>query len=222
METRHDIRGLHVITDESYVRGRAHRDVAEAATAGGAKVVQFRDKTASGKRLYEVALEIRRITAAAGVTFIVNDRLDIAFSVGADGVHIGQEDLPVEAARRILGKEKIIGASAGNVEEALAAVRAGADYIGFGPIFTTGSKPDAGEPVGLEALSDLASRVDAPVIAIGGITVDNLAEVMASGAVGAAVISAVAAVKDMHKATRSLVQIISSVGHNMVQGGDRA
>ena len=213
METRREIRGLHVITDESYVRGRTHREVAAAATAGGANVVQFRDKTASGRRLYEVALEIRRITAAAGVTFIVNDRVDIAFSVGADGVHIGQEDLPIEAVRRILGKDKIIGASVGNVEEALAAIMAGADYIGFGPIFATGSKSDAGEPVGLEALAELASRVDAPVIAIGGITADNLAEVMTAGATGAAVISAVAAVEDMHEATRSLVQIISSVGH---------
>ena len=212
METRHEIRGLHVITDETYVLGRTHEQVALAAVAGGASVVQLRDKTASSKRLYEVALGIREITAAAGVTFVVNDRLDIALAVGADGVHIGQDDLPIGAVRRIVGNKKIIGVSASSLEEALAAARAGADYVGFGSVFPTGSKADAGEPVGLEELARASAHIEAPVIAIGGISASNLADVMAAGAAGAAVISAVAAEEDMEQATCSLVEIMAAAG----------
>jgi len=207
------ITGLHVITDESYVPGRAHLEVAAAAVAGGAQVVQFRDKTASGKRLYEIALEIRKLTAEAGVTFIVNDRVDVAAAVEADGAHVGQDDLPVQAARRLLGSGRIVGVSATTVDEALAAAEAGADYIGFGPIFPTGSKDDAAPPTGLAALRELTTRTSVPVIAIGGVSAANASDVMAAGAAGVAVISAVAAQEDMVQATRALALAVSGPGN---------
>lgn len=201
-------RGLHVITDETYVPGRTHQDIARAAAAAGASVVQLRDKTASVARLHDLALDIRRITSEAGVIFIVNDRADVAAAAEADGVHVGQDDLPPRAARKVIGEDKIVGVSATNVEEGLLAARNGADYIGFGPVFPTPSKDDAAPPVGLQAITELSSRVDVPVIAIGGISAENLPDVMAAGAAGAAVISAVAAQDNMEGAVRRLAEII--------------
>src|SRR5207244_11449094 len=140
---------LHVLTDEQLSRGRTTVDVVRAALAGGATVIQLRDKTASTRRLLELGRVLRALTREAGATFIVNDRADVALAVDADGVHVGQDDLPAREARRIVGANRVLGVSASSVAEALQAERDGADYIGAGTVFATVSKPDAGAPIGL-------------------------------------------------------------------------
>lgn len=196
---------LYVITDERLSRGRSHLAVAEAAIRGGADVVQLRDKEASGARLYEVALALRRLTRDAGVPFLVNDRLDVAMAVDADGVHLGQEDLPASAARRILGPGKVLGVSAETVGEALLAEREGADYLGVGPVFEArGTKPDAGRPRGLEQIARIRAESGLPIVAIGGIDAGNARQVRNAGANAVAVISAVVAADDIEEAARRL------------------
>ena len=185
---------LYVITDEQVSRGRSHLEVAEAAILGGADVVQLRDKTASGGRLYQVALVLRRLTREARIPFLVNDRLDIALATDADGVHLGQNDLPASVARRLLGPGRILGVSAETAEEAVRAEKDGADYLGVGPVFEArGTKSDAGEPVGLERIVRIRRQCGLPIVAIGGIDAENARLVREAGADSAAVISAVAA-----------------------------
>jgi len=194
---------LYVITDATF-RGRTHEEVAEAALRGGATFLQFREKHATTRALYETALRLRRLCAAFGVPFIVNDRVDSALAVDADGVHVGPEDLPVGVARRLVGPHRIVGASAGTVEEALRAEEEGASYLGIGPVYATGTKPDAGSPVGPEGLMEIARAVRIPTVGIGGITRERVEEVILAGAAGVAVISAVAAAEDMVEAARVL------------------
>jgi thiamine-phosphate pyrophosphorylase len=196
---------LYVITDERIGRGRSHLRIAEAAILGGADVLQLRDKEASGGRLYRAALELRRITREANVPFIVNDRVDVAMAAGADGVHVGQEDLPASAARKILGPGKILGVSADTVEEAIRAEEDGADYLGVGPVFEArGTKADAGEPAGLDLIAKIRRRTRLPIVAIGGINAENARQVLEAGADAVAVISAIVAADDMAQATREL------------------
>jgi thiamine-phosphate diphosphorylase len=196
---------LYVITDERLGRGRSHLRIAEEAIRGGADVIQLRDKEASGGRLYEIALALRNVTREANVPFIVNDRLDIALAVGADGVHVGRDDLPASVVRRLLGPGRILGVSAETAEEAVAAEADGADYVGVGPIFEArGTKEDAGEPVGLSRIAQVRSRCRLPIVAIGGITAENARRVREAGADAAAVISAVAAADDIARAAREL------------------
>lgn len=200
---------LYAITDEQLSRGRSHVEIAEAAIAGGADVIQLRDKHASSLKLYRDALQIRKLTHEAGIQFIVNDRLDIALAVDADGVHVGQDDLPPAVARRLLGRDKILGVSATSPEEALQAEKDGADYLGVGPVFEARStKADAGEPRGLELIRDIHNECSLPIVAIGGIKPENVAEVMAAGAQCAAVISAVVSADDIARATQQLKTII--------------
>jgi len=195
---------LCVITDEVLSGGRSHIDIAQAALKGGAGVIQLRDKQASSRKLYDCAVKIHQLTTAAGATFIVNDRLDIALASGAEGLHIGQEDIPAPIARKLLGSDKILGVSARTLEEAVQAEREGADYIGLGPIFEArGSKSDAGEPVGLELIRVVHNSVKIPLIAIGGINLTNAAEVISAGAAGVAVISAVVGARDVAAAVSS-------------------
>lgn len=198
--------GLYVITDEELYPGRTHVEIAQAALAGGAKIIQIRDKHASDRKFYEAALRIREMTERAGALFFVNDRVDIAASIGADGVNIGQSDMPVDAARALLGHEAIIGVSANCLEQAVQARNGGADYIGFGPVFATNTKPDAGPVSGLETLRKVCREISLPVVAIGGINLDNIASVAANGAACAAVVSAVVCAPDMVKATAELVK----------------
>jgi len=197
--------GLHVITERW--QGRSHAEVARAAVAGGAKTIQLRDKEMGVRELVATAQELRELCARAGVTFIVNDRLDVALAAQADGVHLGPDDLPVAAARRALrGRERrfVVGASASTVEEAEQTVADGADYLGVGAMFATDTKPDAGAAVGPERLTEIRRVVSVPLVGIGGITVENVAEVMQAGADGAAVISAVTRADDMEEAARQL------------------
>jgi thiamine-phosphate diphosphorylase len=183
-------------------------DVAKAAIDGGATVIQLRDKKASTRLLVEEGKELRQLTSKRGVLFIVNDRVDVALAVDADGVHVGQDDMPPELARKLIGPKRILGVSAGTLDEAVAAVTAGADYLGVGPIFTTQGKADAGDPIGVSLISELARRYTTPLIAIGGITAANAGAIIRAGASGVAVITAIVNADDITAATRQLANVL--------------
>ena len=195
---------LHVITDTTIQSRFTHTELAEMAIAGGADTIQFRQKDGSARELVESAQAVQAVCAVHGVSLIVNDRADIALAIGAAGAHFGQDDLPIALGRRILPPEMIIGASARTEEKILEAISAGADYIGFGPIYQTASKPDAELPKGLGALQRMCEIAPCPVIAIGGITAETAYDVICAGAHGIAVISAVCAQADPVDATRHL------------------
>src|SRR5437588_9647528 len=195
---------LHVLTDREWSRGRDMLSVAAAALDGGATVIQLRDKLASTRLLIEEGLALRALTRERGALLIVNDRVDVALAVEADGAHVGQEDMPARLARRLLGPKHILGVSAANIEEADEAVAGGADYLGVGPIFPSPGKADAGPATGINLLTELAERYTIPLIAIGGITAENAAEVIRAGACGVAVITAVVYAEDITAATRQL------------------
>ncbi|MCE5338367.1 MAG: thiamine phosphate synthase [Methanomicrobiaceae archaeon] len=195
---------LYVITDEQIGHGLSHAELARRAVAGGADTIQLRDKRLSGRDLLTVASAIREVTRDAGALFIVNDRLDVALAAGADGVHLGESDLPIGDARRIAPPGFIIGASVGSVATAVRAGAAGADYVALSPTFSTASKDDAGPGHGLAMLSAIRSAVSLPLVAIGGITPGNVADVIAAGADGIAVISAVVGKDDVTAAARDL------------------
>lgn len=195
---------LYVITDEGIGRGRSHVELAARAVAGGADVIQLRDKALSCRDLLSAAVAIREITHDAGALFIVNDRLDVALAAGADGVHLGENDLPIGEARRLAPPGFIIGASVGSVATAVSARAKGADYVALSPTFATGSKDDAGPGHGLAMLAAVRSAVPLPLVAIGGITAANVGDVIAAGADGVAVISAVVGEDDVTAAARDL------------------
>ena len=199
---------LCVITKNADHLGRTHLDVARAALEGGATIIQFRDKTLPGRVLVETARRLRELTRLHRAALIINDRVDIALASDADGVHLGQHDLPISVARGILGPDALIGASATTPPEALAAQQAGASYLGVGPIFPTPSKADAGEAIGLSALSEIRRGVTIPVLAIGGLTCENVPGVIHAGADGIAVISAVAEAPDMAAAAANLLRCL--------------
>lgn len=199
---------LYVVTDAGLSRGRSHRAVIEAAIIGGATIVQYREKHASTRQMIEEALELRDLTRRAGVPLTVNDRVDVALAVDADGVHVGQDDMPVALARRLIGN-KLLGVSVHSLSEALQAVRDGADYLGVGPIFATTTKPDAGPPIGLDGLRAIRQHVSIPIVAIGGINQDNAADVVRAGVDGIAVVSAVVAADDVTAAARQLRALVS-------------
>jgi len=196
---------LYVVTDERQDAESLETVLAEAI-AGGATAVQLRRKGELGRRFVEAGRAIKRITAAAGVLFIVNDRVDVALLVDADGVHVGQDDIDCRDARRLL-PYGIIGVSAATVQEALAAERAGADYLGVGALFATRSKPDA-DASSLPELSAIAKTVKIPVVGIGGIDQGNAAAVMEAGAAGVAVVSAVMGAANPRNASQVLRQSI--------------
>lgn len=182
---------LHVITDVKMQQRVSHLELAEAAIEGGADVVQLRDKEASALALLETALELASLCRRKRIHLIVNDRADIAWAADAHGVHLGDQDLPLSAARRLLGPDRILGSSADNAEDATRLARDGADYAGIGPIFSTTSKTDAGPELGIEGLVKAVRASPIPLIAIGGITLSNLEEVVATGVHGVALLSAV-------------------------------
>ncbi len=180
----------------------------EAAIRGGVTVVQYREKAASTRRMIAEARELRQLCRAAGVPFIVNDRIDVALAVDADGVHVGQDDMPAPLARRLIGKGRILGVSAGNVDEARRAEEEGADYIGASPVFATPTKPDAPAPMGVEGLRKLAGAVSIPVVAIGGMNAQNARAVMLAGAAGLAVVSAIVGAQDVEAAARAIADAV--------------
>ena len=188
---------IYPIIDGSIVTLDNIGKTAEAIIDGGAKILQLRAKSLSSKEFLETARIIRKITKDKGTVFIVNDRVDIALLTDADGVHLGQGDLPVKEARRLLGNNKIIGYSTHNLREALEAVRLPVDYISFGPIFPTKTKEDAQTPKGLKWLSEVRKAVEIPIVAIGGITETNMVHVLKEGVEGVAMISEILTVKDI-------------------------
>lgn len=201
---------LHVLTDAVLQTRFSHAELARRAIAGGADTIQFRQKSGSTRSMIETAREIRDLCRKRGATFIVNDRIDVALACEADGVHLGQDDFPIPLARKLLGKDRIIGGSAGTWEELLKCYAEGVDYIGFGPAYPTSSKDDAGEAVGLGALKKAVAGVPVPLIAIGGINAGNAGEIMKTGAWGIAIISSVCCQEDPEGAARALHRIIFS------------
>jgi thiamine-phosphate pyrophosphorylase len=203
---------LHVLTDTELQSRFTHVELARMAINGGADTVQFRQKTGATREMIKICQEMKRLCADAYVTFIVNDRVDVAIASEADGVHLGQDDFPIPLARQLLGETRIIGGSAVNLEEARHCVSEGADYIGFGPVYPTTSKDDAGPVTGIALLEEAVKAISIPIIAIGGVTVDNTLEVIRAGAQGIAVISAVCCQENPEQATRDLSQVLQSGG----------
>ncbi len=201
---------VYVITDRRTAGDRSLVEIVRAALRGGAHVIQLRDKDASARDMIALGQALLPLTRDAGVPLIVNDRIDVALALDADGVHVGQDDIPAGIAREIIGPDRILGVSAATVEQAQQAERAGATYLGVGDIFGTPSKPDAGAPIGLAALAEIVQAVRLPVLGIGGITVANAASVVRTGAVGVAVISAVIGAVDPEAATRALCEAVAS------------
>jgi len=183
--------------------GRSPFDLAAAYLAGGARLLQLRLKDAPARALYEAALALRAVTRAHGARLIVNDRPDVAAAVDADGVHLGQEDVPVAVARRLLGPDRLVGVSTHDVEEARRALADGADYLGVGPVFTTTSKTAALPARGLELVRTVRALTDRPLVAIGGITPETAASVRAAGADAIAMIAALARANDPTAAVRA-------------------
>ncbi len=201
------ISGLYVIIDAEALKGRSHIEVASQAIRGGARTIQLRDKVRSGERLLSAAQQLRTLCTEHNVLFIVNDYLDVALGTDADGLHLGQDDLPVKVARRLLPLGKIVGSSATTVEQAMAAQSEGADYVAVGAIYPTSSKTSTTTPakvVGLETLRQVRQAITLPLVAIGGITKDNASEVIAAGADSVAVISAVLGAESPEEAARQI------------------
>lgn len=201
----HNLR-LYAITDRRWLKGIPLANAVEQALAGGATCVQLREKELPYAEFLALAREIKKICHCYQVPFIVDDNPDIALAADADGLHIGQNDLPAAEARKLLGPDKILGVTAKTLPQALAACKAGADYLGSGAVFPTDTKQDA-IPLPLPKLQEITAAVPIPVVAIGGITADNITQLKNSGAAGAAVVSAIFAQQDIKKAATNLRQL---------------
>lgn len=200
---------LYLIADGGLVERNRLLNIVEEAISAGIRSVQYREKSLSRKEAYEYARQLRGLTRGRRVTFIINDYLDIALAVDADGLHIGQDDLPLGIARHLLGRGKIIGVSAHNIKEAKEAEEGGADYIGVGPIFETKSKK-TGPPAGVRVIKEIRKAVGLPIIAISGINRSNIGMVLDSGADGAALSSAIMRAENIGKSVKELYGIIAS------------
>lgn len=201
---------LVVVTDPRCGEGRALVDVVRAALRGGAPAVQLRAKSGTAREAVELARALREATRAAGALLFVNDRVDVALAAGADGAHVGDDDLPVAAARRIVPPGFLLGRSAETPEQAVRAREEGADYVGVGPVYETASKDDAGLPVGLARVRAVSAAAGIPAVGIGGIDAGNAAEVARAGAAGVAVIRAVMQAPDPADAVRELLRQVRS------------
>lgn len=204
---------FHVLTESCLQTQFSHLELAELAIAGGADTIQFREKSGETRQMIRVAEQMQALCKRAGVTFIINDRVDVAIASHAEGVHLGQNDFPISLARKLLGEEAIIGGSASTLEEARNCLLEGADYIGFGPVYTTLSKEDAGPAGGLGLLKQVVDEIPLPIIAIGGITRDNAPLVIQAGVHGLAVISAVCCQKDPMEAAKCLRLLLEDDQH---------
>jgi thiamine-phosphate pyrophosphorylase len=204
------VKGYYFITDSKLSRAGNENDVRTAVSCG-VKVVQYRNKNAETRQMYEEAVQLREICRDSGSIFLINDRIDIALATGADGVHLGQSDMPCLTARKLLGDEKIIGVTVHNLAEALAAENMSADYLGVSPIFQTATKPDAGKPAGISLIEEIRAGVDIPLIAIGGINHSNVGEVVRAGADGLCAISCVVARENVKEEITKFQEIFSSL-----------
>ncbi len=197
---------LYAVTDRAWLRGRRLSSVVEEAIRGGVNMVQLREKELSFDEFLEEAFEIGALCRRHGIPFIVNDNVEIALRSGADGVHVGQSDRTAEEVRALIGKDKILGVSAQTVEAAVAAERAGADYLGVGAVFSTSTKTDA-DAVSVETLSAICRSVRIPVVAIGGIGKSNMKQLSGSGIAGVALVSAIFASQDIETETKKLAAL---------------
>ena len=197
---------IYLVTDDGCLQGRALIDCVREALEGGVTLVQYRAKTASSAEMYAEALQLKALCDSFKVPLIINDRLDIAMAVGAAGVHLGQDDLPCAAARKLLGEDYIIGVSAHNPAEAKAALQSGADYLGCGAVFGTATKADV-KKLGTDGLAAICKAKGLPVVGIGGITADNYREVRAAGADGAAIVSGILAQPDIRATVEAIAKV---------------
>lgn len=197
---------IYLVTDDGCLQGRALIDCVRKTLDGGVTLVQYRAKTASSAEMYAEALQLKALCDSFNVPLIINDRLDIAMAVGAAGVHLGQDDLPCAAARKILGEDYLIGVSAHNPAEAKAALQSGADYLGCGAVFGTATKADV-KKLGTDGLAAICKAKGLPVVGIGGVTADNYREVRAAGADGAAIVSGILAQPDIRATVRAIAKI---------------
>ena len=200
--------GLYGLTAEKFSLGRRNADVVRAMLDGGIRIIQYREKTKKMGLKYEECLQLRAMTRKAGAAFIVNDDIDLALLTGADGVHVGQEDLPVEAVRSLVGENMAIGLSTHSPEQARAAVSLGANYIGVGPIFATRTKEDVCAPVGFEYLDFVVRNIDLPFVAIGGIKEHNLKAVADHGTRCMALVTELTAAEDIRGKIAALTNIL--------------
>ncbi|MCL6613364.1 MAG: thiamine phosphate synthase [Firmicutes bacterium] len=208
---------LYVVTDRGLAGGRPLVEVVRQALEGGARIVQLREKTLPTREMVELAAALKELARDYGARFIINDRVDVALAVDADGVHLGQEDMPARVARRLIGPHKILGVSVASVEEALRAREEGADYLGAGAVFPTATKGEA-SVIGLAGLRAICTAVDLPVVAIGGIDREKVAEVIAAGAAGIAVVSAVMAAPDPAAAAREILLAVEAARRDSGRG----
>lgn len=200
---------VYLVTDRRNKTDEEFLNIIEEAIKGGTTVVQLREKTASTKEFYDLALRVKEITSRYGVPLLINDRIDIALAIDSEGVHIGQDDMPADIAREIIGEDKILGVSASTVEEAKKAENDSADYIGSGAVFPTSTKDDA-DSVSKEELKEIVDSIDIPVVAIGGITIENAHTLKASGIAGFSVVSAIMSAEDPKEASEKLKEIYFS------------
>ena len=200
---------VYLVTDRRNKTDEEFLNIIEEAIKGGTTIVQLREKTASTKEFYDLALRVKEITSRYGVPLLINDRIDIALAVDCEGVHIGQDDMPADIAREIIGDDKILGVSASTVEEAKKAEMDSADYIGSGAVFPTVTKDDA-DSVSKEELKEIVDSIDIPVVAIGGITIENANTLKGSGIAGFSVVSAIMSAEDPKEASLKLKEIYFS------------
>ena len=200
---------VYLFTDHRNATDEEFLNIIEEAIKGGTTIVQLREKTASTKEFYQLALKVKEITSKYDVSLLINDRIDIALAVDSDGVHIGQDDMPADIARKIIGKDKILGVSASTVAEAKKAEADGADYIGSGAVFPTATKDDA-DSVSKLQLKEIVHSIDIPVVAIGGITLENADTLKDTGIAGFSVVSAIMSADNPREASQKLKEIYHS------------
>ena len=199
---------LYLVTDSGLSLGRSTGDIVASALKGGVSCVQLREKELGTRDFIDEARLLNRQLSLTGIPLIINDRVDVALAVGAAGVHLGQSDMDIEDARRLLGKTSIIGISAECLEDAILAEKRGADYIGISPVFATATKKDTAPPLGLSGIQEIRQRVSLPLVAIGGINRENCFEVIRSGADGIAVVSAIVSAPSPEYAASQLIKAV--------------
>lgn len=202
---------LYLVTDSGLTAGRDLADIVMQAVAGGATMVQLREKHGTTRQFVDLAVRLKGLLAPKGVPLIINDRLDVALAADADGLHIGQTDMPYPIARRLLGKDKIIGLSVENIEQVRQANDMDVDYIGVSPVFDTATKTDTARAFGIEGLRQAAAISRHPAVAIGGMNLDTAGHAMRAGAAGIAVVSAIVAAADPRQAAQRLIDMIDNV-----------
>jgi thiamine-phosphate pyrophosphorylase len=214
-DSRAALHGLYPILDPRVVHRLSLVEALKEAAAGGARLFQYRDKAASGKDAYRQAEQLRRAASDAGAILVVNDRCDLALAVEADGVHLGQDDLPVALARAVMGPDRLIGLSTHTAEQITLAIADQPDYVGFGPIFPTASKADHEPAVGVEGLQRVRVLTNLPMFAIGGISLEHAESLMRAGADGIAVMSAIWSAPDISAAVRAFIEKVERASRPM-------